>query len=97
MTEAQGTVFFDTVTGFHARPRLLGDLVTVGVAPEPSSFGDGTPERARLWATVRGKPGEWIAVGGADARTDAHSIDVFSAHSAQRGVWLKVDADESPR
>jgi hypothetical protein len=100
VTEAQGTVFYDAVSGFHARPQLAGDLVSIELAPEQASFSGGALERAQLSTTVRGKLGEWIAVGGADvreeARTSAIAGTASSARSTQRGVWLKVDAVDSP-
>lgn len=93
VTEAQGTVYYDAVTGFHARPLLAGELVTIELAPEQASFSGGALERAQLSTTVRGRLGEWIAVGGADVREQSTS----GVQSAQRGVWLKVDAVDSPR
>ncbi len=101
VTEARGTVFYDAVTGFHVRPQLAGDVVTLELAPEQASFSGGPLERAQLATTVRGRLGEWIAVGGADMRADAGASGAGSAansaQSAQRGVWLKVDAVDSPR
>ncbi len=52
-----------------------------------------TLDRAQLSTTVRGRLGEWIPVGGADVREQTGS----ASHSTQRGVWLKVDAVDSPR
>ncbi len=92
-TEVQGTVYYDAVTGFYARARLLGDAVTVELEPEQTAATPDGPERARLATTVRGRLGEWIAVGGADA----HAAADASAQSSQRGVWLKVDAADRPR
>ena len=101
VNELQGTVYYDAVTGFHARPQLSGDLVVIELAPEQASFAGGALERAQLSTTVRGRLGEWIAVGGADLREDLRSSDVAgsasSAQSTQRGVWLKVEEVASPR
>lgn len=92
VSEAQGTVYYEAVTGIHARPRLAGELVTIDLAPEQASFSDAL-ERAQLSTTVRGRLGEWIPVGGAELREQTTS----GAQSTQRGVWLKVDAVDSPR
>lgn len=102
ITEAQGTVYYEAVTGFYARPQLAGDLVTIELAPEQATLTSGGPERARLVTTVRGRLGEWIAVGGADGRDEARSTGSLStadrSAASQRGVWLKVDeADATPR
>lgn len=101
VTEARDTVYYDAVTGFHARPQLAGDAVVIEIAPEQSALAGNAVERAQLSTTVRGRLGEWIAVGGADARDEARSTGIAgtssSAQSTQRGVWLKVEALDSPR
>lgn len=101
ISEAQGTVFYDAVTGFYARPQLAGDAVTVELAPEQTSFTGGALEHARLSTTVRGRLGEWIPVGGADMREDsragAFAAAPDSAQATQRGVWLKVEEDAGTR
>lgn len=99
--EAQGTVYYDAVTGLHARPQLAGDLVVIELAPEQSAFTGGVWERAQLSTTVRGRLGEWIAVGGADLREDSRSSGITgsasNAQSTQRGVWLKVEDVDGAR
>jgi len=49
---------------------------------------------------VRGRLGEWIAVGGAQVSEDRRERGVLSAgaeqRSSQRGVWLKVEAVAEP-
>lgn len=101
VTEARGTVFYEAITGFEVRPRLAGDLVILELAPEQSSAAPYAAELAQLSTTVRGRLGEWIAVGDADARDEARADGVAGAASAgsstQRGVWLKVEALDSPR
>jgi hypothetical protein len=95
LTELRGTVYYDAVTGFHAQPQVAGDLVTVELAPEQTDLVAGAIERAQLSTTVRGRLGEWIAVGGADARGESQAGGVLSgaqrAETNQRGVWLKVE------
>lgn len=93
--EVQGTVSYEAVTGFYAQPQVLGEAVTIELAPEQASFTGGVLERAQLSTTVRGRLGEWIAVGGADQREQSSSSGILSSasseRSTQRGVWLKVD------
>lgn len=95
-TEVFGTTYYDAVTGFHARPQLAGDEVTVELRPEQSTIGGAGFDRAQLSTTVRGRLGEWIAVGGADARQASPSGSSlgagYQAQAASRGVWLKVEA-----
>ncbi|MFZ5538538.1 MAG: hypothetical protein ACOY5V_02210 [Pseudomonadota bacterium] len=95
LTELRGTVHYDAVTGFHAQPQIVGDMVTVELAPEQSEIVAGAVERAQLATTVRGRLGEWIAVGGADVRGEWQSSGLLSsgqrAETNRRGVWLKVE------
>jgi hypothetical protein len=69
--------------------------VTVELAPEQAEIVAGAVERAQLSTTVRGRLGEWIAVGGADVRDESRSGGVLSsaqrAQTGRRGIWLKVD------
>lgn len=95
LTEVRGTVYYDAVTGFYAQPQIAGDMVTVELAPEQSEIVAGAVERAQLSTTVRGRLGEWIAVGGAEARDESQSGGALAsaqrAQTSRRGVWLKVD------
>lgn len=100
LTEVRGTVYYDAVTGFYARPQLAGELVTVELAPEQSNIVAGGIERAQLSTTVRGRLGEWIAVGGVDARGESSTSGMLSStqrtDTGQRGVWLKVEEVGAP-
>jgi hypothetical protein len=95
LTEMRGTVFYDAVTGFHAQPQVAGDQVTIELSPEQTTLTATGTERAQLSTIVRGRLGEWIAVGGADVRSDSQTSGVLSSGqqsaSQSRGVWLKVD------
>jgi hypothetical protein len=92
-----GTVYYDAVTGFHVRPTLAGDVVTLDLAPEQSTVTVRGVERAQVSTTVQGRLGEWIAVGGADVREDRSTSGILSSGQGvernRRGVWLKVDAE----
>ncbi len=93
LTELRGTARYESVTGFHARAQLAGDEVTLELTPEQSTW---ALEHTRLATTVRGRLGEWIAVGGAEMHAESHSGSAASlgrgAQSGGRGVWLKVEA-----
>lgn len=95
LTEVRGTVLHEAVTGFHAQPQIAGDQVTIELAPEQTTLTASGPERAQLSTTVRGRLGEWIAVGGADLRGDSQSSGILSSGqqsaSQSRGVWLRVE------
>ncbi len=95
LTELRGAVYYDAVTGFHARPQVAGDMVTIELAPEQSEIVAGAVERAQLSTTVRGRLGEWIAVGGADERGESQAGGLLSSgqrtETNRRGAWLKVE------
>lgn len=95
LTEVRGTVYHDAVTGFYVRPQVAGDVVTVEVEPEQAEVVGAAMERSRLATTVRGRLGEWIAVGGADVRDTAQTSGMLAStqreEGSRRGVWLKVE------
>ncbi len=101
VTEVRGTTYYDAVTSFYARPTLAGDEVTLELTPEQSTVTAAGIDRARLSTTVRGRLGEWIAVGGAEVSREAHAAGPLaaerSAQSTARGAWLKVEAVDSPQ
>jgi hypothetical protein len=100
LTEVRGTTYYDAVTGFHAQPQLAGEMVTIELTPEQSEFVAGAVERARLSTTLRGRLGEWIAVGGADVGSESQSSGLLSsekrAETNRRAVWLKVEEVRPP-
>lgn len=89
-TELRGTVYYDALTGFHARANVAGDEVTLELTPELSALpADGGS--ARLSTTARGRLGEWIAVGGADVRGEAAADGARNSEATRYGVWMKVE------
>lgn len=99
LTEVFGTAHYDAVTGFYARPYLAGDEVTLQLSPVQSTIAADGIDRAQLSTTVRGRLGEWIAVGGADLRSESQHTGTLGSdlqtQSAARGVWLKVEPLEA--
>jgi len=90
LTELRGTVYYDALTGFHARASVAGNDVTLELAPEMSAaLPDGGS--TRLSTTARGRLGEWIAVGGVDERSDAAADGSRRGAASRYGVWLKVE------
>jgi hypothetical protein len=99
LTEVFGTAHVDAVTGFYARPQLAGDEVTLELSPAQSTIAASGFDRAQLQTTVRGRLGEWIAVGGAELRRESQRNGMLGAdlqsQSASRGVWLMVESVEA--
>ncbi len=96
--DTRQTVFYEALTGFQVRPTLAGDLVTLEITPEESTVQGTTPERMRVATHVQVRLGEWVALGGADARSEQTTSGLLSqgteAHTSQRGVWVKVERAE---
>ncbi|HUL63856.1 MAG TPA: hypothetical protein VLW55_04505 [Burkholderiaceae bacterium] len=104
--ELRGEMGYNALVEFAVSARLAGTAVTLLIEPHDGSIRTESSERARLWASARGRLGEWIPVGGADLRENASVTESNSGavraqtrpSTDQRGVWLKVDlADEGAR
>jgi hypothetical protein len=95
LTELRGTTWFEAVTGFAVRPRLSGDLVTLELSPQDDQFTGSGAERMHLMTTVQGRLGEWIALGGADLRSESNERGIASyderSAASRRGVWVRVE------
>lgn len=86
-----GSVVRETVTGFDAVPRLVGDRVQVELVQRRDS-----PERqSGLSTSVSARLGEWFEVGSAiedAARRDRGILAERAMRGAEsRRVWLKVE------
>jgi hypothetical protein len=88
----------DILTGFHVRPQLAGDVVTLEITPQrdtPGNQGRGSIDVQRLGTTVSGRLGEWIEVGGiVSGRSFESSGTVYrtqSTESSDRRVLLRVE------
>ncbi|GAB4169409.1 MAG: secretin N-terminal domain-containing protein [Rhodocyclaceae bacterium] len=104
VTGAQGSVVTESVvyrdlgSGFYARPTLIGDRVTIEIAPRQESLSSvvaGAVHSQRLSTTVSGRLGEWIALGGtsgAEERRDSGVTSYSTRGSLEnRRVLLKVE------
>jgi hypothetical protein len=95
----QNTGYRDASTGFHATPRVNGDVVTLDLAPRQQRFtdspADGRVETAGLTTQVSGRLGEWIRVGGSSESTRGDSRGLLTwgtrAGEAAYSVWVKVE------
>ena len=88
----------DILTGFHVRPRVAGDIVTVEVSPQrdtPGQFGRGSANVQQLGTTVSGRLGEWLELGGiVSGRSVESSGTVYRTDAGRtdnRRILLKVD------
>ncbi|HRK57531.1 MAG TPA: hypothetical protein PLQ67_08425, partial [Burkholderiaceae bacterium] len=82
-------------SGFQVRPTLAGEIVTLEITPEESSFQSSGTEHMRVATEVQARLGEWTPLGGADLRAEQNSRSLLgvssNAQSSQRGVWVKVE------
>jgi type II secretory pathway component GspD/PulD (secretin) len=88
----------DILTGFHVRPQVSGDIVTVEVSPQrdtPGQLGRGSANVHQLRTTVSGRLGEWLEIGGVvSGRSLESSGTVYrtdAARTENRRILLKVD------
>lgn len=61
------TVYQDANTGFHVRPRVSGNMVTLEINPQRETFDPNIPgavNSQRVATTATGRLGEWIELGG---------------------------------
>ncbi len=90
-----GTAFAESGTGFHVRPRLAGDLVTLELWAE-NTRGEGPVVVGQdLRTTVTGRLGQWIEVGSALRQAETRAREILGASyravSEERSVRLRVD------
>ncbi|HCX34479.1 MAG TPA: hypothetical protein DHV08_13660 [Rhodocyclaceae bacterium] len=95
---SESVVYRDLGSGFRARPSVIGDRVTIEIAPRQESLSavvPGAVRSHRLSTTVSGRLGEWIALGGGSGATAAEGSGVTSYSTRgsleSRRVLLKVE------
>ena len=97
---AQTTEYRDAQTGFYVTPRVAGDRVTLEIAPRQQRFrsraGGDVIQTQGAAATVSGRLGEWIEIGGTLETRDASETGILTwgthSGSSQYSAWVKVDA-----
>lgn len=94
----EGTDYRDATTGFSVVPRVQGNRVTLDIDPQRETFEDGrrgTVNVQRVVATVSGRLGEWMDLGGVnESRSDNQSVLLgrsSTSSSERRGVQVKVE------
>jgi hypothetical protein len=98
----ESTVIQGASTGFDVVPRLSGTTVFLDIAPRREQFGEqfapggsGAIRSERLAATVSGRLGEWIDLGGtasASARADSGILSSRErTGGSSSGIWVKVE------
>lgn len=98
--DGPNTQFVTALTGFEARPRILGDgSVQVDLEPFASRFGrGGRIERSGASTVVNLRPGETVAVGGLDQSRDESDTRLPSGAQRIRSqddnvLLLRVDVE----
>jgi len=91
--------YTDVGSGFLASPQLVGERVSIEIAPGMERVGaDGVIETRRLSTTISGRLGEWIPLGGSQTDTSRSTQGTTGigrdSRSSQADVWLRVDVVE---
>jgi len=88
----------DALTGFHVRPRLAGDIVTLEVSPQRDTLGNqgrGSVNVQRVSTTVSGRLGEWMEIGGIVSgrsfEESGYAHRTTTTTGDNRRVLIKVD------
>ena len=95
----QSTEFRSASTGFYATARLNGDTVTLEISPQQqrlrSSARGPVVETAGAVTTVRGRLGEWLALGAVQQSNSSGTTGLLvwgsQAGSSQYSAWIKVE------
>jgi hypothetical protein len=88
--------YTDVGSGFLAAPQLLGEQVSIEIAPAMERVGpNGVIESTRLATTVSGRVGQWIPLGSSqsDTRRSGYGTSGIQHGNtrSQALVWLRVD------
>lgn len=84
-------------SGFTVLPRLVGDQVTLTIAPQAQRIqGRGTINGSGLSTTVRGRLGQWMPLGGVSQSRQVNGSGLLDSNSASTeadtSYWIRVDA-----
>jgi type II secretory pathway component GspD/PulD (secretin) len=99
VTVQQSTEFRSASTGFYATARLSGETVTLEISPQQqrlrSSARGPVVETAGAITTIRGRLGEWLALGAVQESNSSGATGLLvwgrQAGSSQYSIWIKVD------
>jgi hypothetical protein len=82
-------------SGFAVIPRVTGQAVTMEIAPQRETLGQGgMAQSQRAVTTVSGRLGEWFELGGLAESSAADARGIGTATQARssgsRSIWVKV-------
>lgn len=90
--ETAGVVLREIRNGFIATPRLNGEQVTVEIEPVQEAWmNDGASRGIRLAATISGRLGEWLFLGGSDQAGESSGQYGVRSSSEARRLRLMVE------
>ena len=88
----------DITSGFYATPRVSGDTVIIEISTQrdtPANLGAGSANVNRVSATVSGKLGQWIEVGGTGQSRASEGSGILArsseAGSLEQRTFLRVE------
>ncbi len=97
-TVRESTVYRDVDSGFYVRPRVVGEHVSLEINPVQQTMSAGNPYvivGQELRASLSGRLGEWIAVGGGEesARQENSRLLGKDARIQRRAnqVWVRIE------
>ena len=90
--------YHNATTGFYVIPRINGDTVTLAISPFMTNIDAAHPGAFKIdniETTVRGRLGEWIAIGGYQQQQQRRGSGLFSQQQQQRkrqhDTYIKVE------
>jgi len=94
----ESTAYVDASTGFHVRPRIAGNQVTLDISPQREAFDRRIPggvQTQGIVTTVSGRLGEWMELGGVAQESNERGATVLGRTSRSgtdnRRVWVRVE------
>ena len=96
ISAGESRIYGQAATGFAVVPRVSGGNVTLDIATQQEAFTrGGAIQGQHAVASVSGRLGEWIDLGGASSASTRSDSGILSSRdrttSGSRGVWVKVE------
>jgi hypothetical protein len=100
-TVKESMVYMDVESGFHVRPQVVGERVSLEINPVQQSISAADPYTVvgqELRTNLIGQLGEWIELGSGEESTEQEILHL-TGKAAQgetriNRVWLKVEVIE---
>jgi type II secretory pathway component GspD/PulD (secretin) len=100
-TVKESMVYMDVESGFHVRPQVVGERVSLEINPVQQSISAADPYTVvsqDLRTNLIGRLGEWIELGGGEESTDQEFMKLAGKSSQGETrinrVWLRVEVIE---